>query len=325
MATNNKYLQYKKSHKKTEINIDIQNLAIEYSKLLNKKFIYVFSGGEQIEFQFKTENFYHLLGFQKLTDVTVIRMIQNEKLSKADFYEHVKDGNITMDFTDGSIIGDFDTKIVNMQDTSWKSKLGEVKANRFQYFTEEKVLEMLIKDPVIDFDPETTDTLIEADKIFFEYITDQARNLNLFIGYDEKKKIYYPPTFFLEMKKDNYKYTTDGEPHPELKILSRCIVNTENNVIIDFKIKWQNVRAEFKNTALYDGQRWMKKWIHSPHILSRQVECEIEIQKEKIIEYEEELKELKEKQDIATLICQLQSEKKEDAQLALIEHGGASI
>lgn len=61
MAKYNKYLQHAKSRKKTEINIDLQQIAVEYSRLLNKKFCYIFSCGEKIEFQFKTENFYHLL------------------------------------------------------------------------------------------------------------------------------------------------------------------------------------------------------------------------------------------------------------------------
>ena len=36
MAKYNKYLQHAKSRKKTEINIDLQQIAVEYSRLLNK-------------------------------------------------------------------------------------------------------------------------------------------------------------------------------------------------------------------------------------------------------------------------------------------------
>lgn len=79
MTKYNKYLQHAKSRKKTEINIDLQQIAVEYSRLLNKKFCYIFSGGEKIEFQFKTENFYHLLGFHKLTDLTVVKLVENFK------------------------------------------------------------------------------------------------------------------------------------------------------------------------------------------------------------------------------------------------------
>ena len=71
MAKNEKYLRYAKRKKKIQLDIDLQQLAVEYRRLLNKKFCYVFSGGIEIQFQFKMENFYHLLGFHKLTDVTV--------------------------------------------------------------------------------------------------------------------------------------------------------------------------------------------------------------------------------------------------------------
>lgn len=134
MAKSNKYLQYAKSRKKTQFDIDLQQLATEYSKLLNKKFCYVFSDGAKIQFQFKMENFYHLLGFHKLTDVTVVKMVEECKLKKEDFFKYVRDGKITMDSTDTTIVGDLDEKILNIQDSNKKSDLGEIKTHRFQFF-----------------------------------------------------------------------------------------------------------------------------------------------------------------------------------------------
>ena len=87
MAKNTKYLQYAKSRSKVQQNVDLQQIALEYDKLLNKKFCYLFSGGIKIEFQFKMENFYHLLGFHKLTDVTAVRMVEAFKLKKEDFFK----------------------------------------------------------------------------------------------------------------------------------------------------------------------------------------------------------------------------------------------
>ena len=153
MAKNDKYLQYAKSRKKAQLDIDLQQLAVEYSRLLNKKFCYVFSGGIEIHFQFKMEKFYHLLGFHKLTDVTVVKMVEDHKLKKEDFFKYVKDGRITMDSTDAAIVGDYDDKILNIQDSNKKSDLGEIKTHRFQFFSEPQVLELLKNDPVIDFLP----------------------------------------------------------------------------------------------------------------------------------------------------------------------------
>lgn len=139
MAKNNKYLQYAKSRNKTQLNIDLQQIAVEFGRLLNKRFCYVFSGGIKVEFQFKMENSYHLLGFHKLTDVTIIKMVENHKLKKEDFYKIVRDGKVSMDMTDSDIVGDFEETIVHIQDTEHKS----------------------------DFDNSECNTVIDADKVFF--------------------------------------------------------------------------------------------------------------------------------------------------------------
>lgn len=321
MSKNNNYLKYAKSRNKTHINIELQQIAAEYSKLLNKKFCYFFSGGVRIEFQFKMENFYHLLGFHKLTDVTVVRMVENRRLKKEDFFKHIYDGKITMEISDLKVIGDFETNIVHIQDTSHKSDFGEVKAHRFQYFTEKNVMDMLLSDPVIDFESEDCDTVIEADKIFFKHVTETVRNLNLFIGYDETENQYFTSTFFLEKEKNKFKVKNSGEPQPELKILMRRIIDTQNNSLIDFCVKWENVRREFINEPFYKGQSRLKAWIKSKHVLSKEVVEEIKIQQELLQQYQKDVDELTLQYNIVNLIQQLgEEEKKIDAQLALMEY-----
>ncbi|MFA9465841.1 MAG: PBECR4 domain-containing protein [Velocimicrobium sp.] len=321
MSKNNNYLKYAKSRKKTHINIELQQIATEYSKLLNKKFCYYFSGGVRIEFQFKMENFYHLLGFHKLTDVTVVRMVENRRLKKEDFFKHIYDGKITMEITDLKVIGDYETNIVHIQDTSHKSDFGEVKAHRFQFFTEKNVMDMLLSDPVIDFESEDCDTVIEADKIFFKHVTETVRNLNLFIGYDETENQYFTSTFFMEKEKNKFRVKNSGEPQPELKILLRRIIDTQNNSLIDFCVKWENVRNEFINEPFYRGQSRLKAWINSKHISSKEVAEEIKIQQGLLQQYQKDVDELTLQYNIVNLIQQLgEEEKKIDAQLALMEY-----
>ncbi len=322
MSKVNNYLNYGKSRKKSKKNINLQQIALEYGKLLNKKFCYVFSGGVKIEFQFKMENFYHLLGFHKLTDVTVVRMVENHKLKKEDFFKHIRDGEITMETTDSMLVSDFETNIVHIQDTCRKSDFGEVKEHRFQYFTENNVMEMLLSDPVIDFDSEDCDSVIVADKIFFKYITETFRNLNLFIGYDESEKQYYTATFFMEKEKNKFRVKKSGEPQPELKILIRRIIDTQNNSLVDFYVKWENVRSEFINEPFYKGQSRLKAWINCKHISSKKVEEEIKIQKELLLQFQKEVDELTLQFNVIYLIQQLsEEEKKIDTQLALMEYG----
>lgn len=320
MSKNNNYLKYAKNRKKTHINIELKQIATEYSKLLNKKFCYYFSGGVKIEFQFKMENFYHLLGFHKLTDVTVVRMVENRRLKKEDFFKHIYDGKITLETTDLIVLGDFETNIVHIQDTSRKSDFGEVKAHRFQYFTEKTVMDMLLSDPVIAFENESCDTVIEADKIFFKHVTEAVRNLNLFIGYDDTENQYFTSTFFLENEKNKFKVKNSGEPQPELKILTRRIIDTQNNSLIDFCVKWENVRKEFINESYFKGQSRLKVWIKSKHISSKKVVEEIKIQQELLQQYQKDVDELTLLYYIVNLIQQLgEEDKKIDAQLALME------
>lgn len=321
MAKKDKYLQYVKSRKKTQLDIDLQQLAIEYSRLLNKKFCYVFSGDIKIQFQFKMENFYHLLGFHKLTDVTVVKMVEEHKLKKEDFFKYVKDGKITMNSTDIRIVGDYEDKILSIQDSKKKSDLGEIKKHRFQFFSETKVLELLKHDPVIDFDKDGCETFIEADKVFFKLIAEKSRNLNLFIGYDNNSKKHFVSTFFVEMEKDKFLVKTDGSSQSLLKILSRKVIDTQNNVVIDFAIKWNNVREEFANEIFYRGQTRLKTWIKSKHISSIQVENEIDNQRKLLVQYEEEAEKLRKQYDVVELIARLDNPKeKEKAQLKLMEY-----
>jgi hypothetical protein len=58
---------------------------------------------------------------------------------------------------------------------------------------------------------------------------DMYRNLNLFIGYDEAQKNHYTATFFLENEKNKYLMKRSGEPQPQLKILSRVVIDTKSN------------------------------------------------------------------------------------------------
>lgn len=321
MAKNTKYLQYVKSRNKSQLNIDLQQLALEFDRLLNKKFCYVFSGGIRVEFQFKMENFYHLLGFHKLSDVTVIRMVENHKMKKEDFFKFVRAGKITMDTTDEEILNDTDEEVIHIQDTNHKSDFGDIKANRFQFFSEKNVLELLISDPVIDFDNKECNTVIDADKVFFKLITEKFRNLNLFIGYDEVEKNHYTATFFLEKEKDKYLFKRSGETQTQLKILSRAVTNTRNNEMVDFHVKWENVREEFADEPYYKGQSRLKAWIKSKHILSKQVIKEIEIQKRLLEQYRKAVEELTIKFDIVTAVLQLEIDKnKEEAQLQLMEY-----
>lgn len=171
-----------------------------------------------MEFQFKMEGFYHLLGFHKMSDVSVVKMIENYRMKKDDFFKYILEEKITLDKTDESIVDD--EQIVNICETKRVSDFGEIKAHRFMYFSEKNVLELLLSDPVINFENSDCDSVIEADKIFFRLNKDKVRNLNLFICFDQEKESYFVSTFFLEMVRDKYRLKDNGDAQPVLYILS---------------------------------------------------------------------------------------------------------
>ena len=311
MPKNEKYLRLAKSRKNKPLDIDLQKIAKEYEKLLHKKFSYLFQGNLKVDFQFKKENFYHLLGFHKLTDVTVVRMVETHQMKRETFFECVLSGRIGLDKTDKNIV-DSDI-IVNICDTKKKSDLGEIKANRLAVFSEKNILELLLSDPVIDFE--------DSDKIFFKLHKEKMRNLNLFVGFDAQKNQHFISTFFLEMIADKFKIKKDGTPQSVIYILSRRIINTTNNETEDFMIKWENVRKELLELPCYRAQRRLKTWINSPHIQTIDVEYNIDEQQKMLKKYDKEKKKLQRLYHILELIKDLNGkDTKEHSILELMEY-----
>lgn len=320
MAKVNKYLLQGKKVK-AQFHIDLQQIALEYEKFLNKKICYYFQGNIKTEFQFKMENFYHLLGFHKLTDVTVVRMIEDGRMKKEDFYKFVRDGKIALEYTEETLVEASYQPIINIGETKRASAYGEVKASRLAFFTERNVWDLLLSDPVIDFDDSDNDTVVKADKIFFKLVSTKNRNLNLFIGYDHNAGSHYASTFFLEQVKNRYRKRQSGGEQPVLNILSCMVVNTVNNQIEQFIVKWENVRNEFATSPHYRAQTRLKTWINSKHIESAMVEKEIHIQEILLGEYRKKLKELHRNYEIACLIEKIQNENfKEEAVLQLMDY-----
>lgn len=303
------------SSRKDKVFYNLQELAKEYEKLLNKKFCYIFQEKKIIEFQFKRENFYHLLGFHKLGDVSVVKMIERNQMKKEDFYFYVLNGDITLDTTDTNLVAD--TNIVSISETEMQSVLGEIKANRFAHFSEQNVLDLLSNDPVIDFEKSECDTSIDADKIFFKFNQKKRRNLDLFIGYNKKKCEHFVSTFFLEVEEDKFLQTKNGDFQPTLNILSRCTINTQNNKVENFEIRWENVRREFIHEKFFHAQDRLKTWINSNHIEANFVRQEIVEQQKIIVQYTKQIENLNNKKQILELIQQ--SDKEETKETAVLE------
>lgn len=105
--------------------MDIRHIAQEYYKLIGKQYIIGIGNGEEIRLSFKREDFYHLIGFPKFKDASIVRMIEDSAYNKRQFFQDVLNGKISFDETKISI--------KNMEkyyvDGKWK-ELNEVEIDR---------------------------------------------------------------------------------------------------------------------------------------------------------------------------------------------------
>lgn len=286
--------QTKKIEKK---DVNLQDIANEYKALMLCIYGFVLSNGEYLEFRFKKDNFYHLLGFHKITDITIYELVETNKLSKSKFFDRVLCGDIKFDQLN---LGDLtDDKIVkNLNESSKRSKLDQVIQSRFLWFTEEKVLELFGEKVVIDYESDKVDSIIEADKIFYKMNSEKQRNLNLFIGYDKVEKKFFATTFFLEMKKNNFKYKSDGKRQDVCEVLVQKKFDLYTKKLQYFKINWSCVRKHLSHLEVFRAQTRLESSMkYNMHIESEYLIEEnsklntlcINI-KEKILELENDIK-----------------------------------
>ena len=239
---------------------DLVQLASTYETLLSKRFKYVFESGVSFHFQFQTHNFYHLLGFHKLSDSTIAQMLLNNVLDKDDFFKYVKEGKIGWDYIDNDVINGFTDHITTFNGTQYSDRLDQIKNSRIQYFTEYFLKALLLSKISIDFNPECCDSDILADKLFFKLVTEEDKYLNLFIGKNEEQNYFYPATFFLEIRKNRYYQETNSNEQKQLKLLSREIVDLRNNNLLDFYVCWINVFRDVASSIEQEILRKMKPW-----------------------------------------------------------------
>ena len=228
-------------------NVDLQVLAVEYEKLLDQEIFFMLDNGEAVQLQFKRDNFFHLLGFHKLKDVSVIKAIEEATLDKATFLKYIRSGEITYTSLDIEIDKKVSNPVIHIKDTEYKEDLIDITENRFNYFSAEMITTLLKHNPIIDFCVEESESTIKADKIFFKLMTLENKHLNLFIGLDQATGKHYPITFFLEYKRGSYLSKKDQSKQSQTRCVSGGIRDLTNLTIKDFYINWGNVRNALKD------------------------------------------------------------------------------
>ena len=294
---------------------------------MKKKYYFILGNGQKFFLKFEEGNFYHLLGFHKFTKTIFVQMIEQDAYSynATNFYNDVMNENIKFDWWD-------EEKVIvppnlldagycrNFIDQKEESDVKNVINRRFPYFTYDNLIGMLSNKVIIDYDEEQSESDVRADKIFFTFLSETNRNLNF--GVDVGKKGYFPTTFFLENKKDWFKYKKDGKPSDILDILGIYIADTDCGKTILFKTNWGAVRTKILNEYNIISYTDMKKLFNKENVTSFYMRNQIAELKKRILEQTGEIEELKYKIGIMELeIRYLDNDSDEDAILGLMDFG----
>lgn len=262
--------------------VNFKDLAEEYAELMKFKYIFVLDDFEDVEFRFWESGFYHLLGFHKIKDTTIVEIIDGKKMiSKKEFFRNVANGNINYDYLDlDSILGqsskesaehkgiDFENIRSYKNTVGYKSELGKVINNRWLCFSKERILKIFGRRVVLNFENGDYSTLIEADRVFFQFLKDKKRHINLFVKYNSEDAMFHPVTFFLEDRKDDFLVKEDGTRQKKINILVKRITDIHTNKDVEVEIIWSNVREALKDEPEYIAQSDLYSVFSNYHIKS---------------------------------------------------------
>lgn len=151
----------------------------DYIRLKNCRAEYLLSNGMIIDFTYKEENFIHLLGLHKLTDIQLIQLFNdksNKKVQTKYIISRIKKGNFTDAMVKASV---FYPDI----------------ESRYESFSYENLTTLTYTDAVINFNPALIKSKIKSDYLLFEERTNGEYN-HLGIAEDSITKNRYIETFF---------------------------------------------------------------------------------------------------------------------------------
>lgn len=322
--------------------MNIQKLAKEYKKLQEYKYIFGIETGEKIELQFSDRDFYHLLGFQKFkNDVTIIKMIEDKAYYKNNFYKNVLDGYITYDKITIPI-KNIETysqngKIIHFNEATVNDSVKLVLENRFPYFTYDNLRMLMSSDIIILYDKSKANTWnkVDADKIFFQLLAKEDRNLNFFIKKSENAEEECPVSFFLEKEKDAYITTNrDCEQREQTKaeITFRAVIRKGTQSIEEFQVDWEKVRFFYSKNNLIEYKAHKKLAEYFPYGTLIDHNAAHKICNEKVKERNELIKELNKIQEDLDLkkqyehyLSEVEEEKKLEIALEILDKYDISV
>ena len=150
----------------------------DYSRLNNCRVNYILSNDTVVEFKYKKQNFIHLIGLHKLTDIQLIQFY-NDKNVKNIQSQYVISRIKQNKFTDSMIKNSVFFKDIE---------------NRYNNFCYENLTTLIYTDAVISFNPKLINSKLNSQYILFEEKGNKEYN-HLGIALDRTNNNMYAETF----------------------------------------------------------------------------------------------------------------------------------
>lgn len=181
----------------------------DYVRLKNCRAEYLLSNGMVIDFEYKIENFIHLLGLHKLVDIQLIQLF-NDKSNKKVQTKYIISRIRKNMFTDAMVKAS-----VFYSDIE----------SRYESFSYDNLTTLTYTDAVINFNPKLIKSKIKSNYLLFEQKTNNEYN-HLGIAEDIVTKDRYIETFF-HQKTDMY---IKGQNI--VKVKSFTLYTPDNKIIV---------------------------------------------------------------------------------------------
>ena len=181
----------------------------DYIRLKNCRAEYLLSNGIIIDFTYKEENFIHLLGLHKLTDIQLIQLFNdksNKKVQTKYIISRIKKNKFTDAMVKASVF------------------YPDIKS-RYESFSYDNLTTLTYTDAVVNFNPALINSKIKSDYILFEQKINNEYN-HLGIAEDSITKKRYIETFFHQ--------TTDMyiKGQAIVKVKSFTLYTPDNQIIV---------------------------------------------------------------------------------------------
>lgn len=181
----------------------------DYIRLKNCRAEYLLSNGMIIDFTYKEENFIHLLGLHKLTDIQLIQLFNdknNKKVQTKYIISRIKKNKFTDTMVKASV---FYSDI----------------ESRYESFSYDNLTTLTYTDAIINFNPALIKSKIKSDYLLFEQKANNEYN-HLGIAEDSNTNNRYIETFFHQ--------TTDMyiKGQTIVKVKSFTLYTPDNQIIV---------------------------------------------------------------------------------------------